>query len=60
MVAVEVKLWLARLPLDRADWDIQKLADSENDVCNAYFLNFSNSILVGHKWKGIIRNYEDF
>jgi hypothetical protein len=40
MVAVEVKLWLARLPLGRADWDIQKLTDSENDVCNAYFLNF--------------------
>ena len=40
MVAVEVKLWLARLPLDRADWDIQKLTDSENDVRNAYFLNF--------------------
>jgi len=39
-IAVEVKLWLARLPHERADWDIQKLTESPNNVLNAYFLNF--------------------
>jgi len=40
LVAVEIKLWLARLPIDRADWDIQKLTESPNNIQNAYFLNF--------------------
>jgi hypothetical protein len=40
MVAVEVKLWLARLPHERADWDIQKLTDRPNKLLNAFFLNF--------------------
>lgn len=40
MIAVEIKLWLARLPSKRADWDIQKLTEQPNNVHNAYFLNF--------------------
>ncbi len=40
LIAVEIKLWLARLPLGRADWDIQKLTESPNNIRNAYFLNF--------------------
>ena len=40
MVAVEVKLWLARSPLERADWDIQKLMEEPNNVLHAFFLNF--------------------
>lgn len=40
LVAVEIKLWLARLPFERADWDIQKLTESPNNIQNAYFLNF--------------------
>lgn len=40
MVAVEIKLWLARLPFERADWDIRKLMEQPNKVVNAYFLNF--------------------
>ena len=40
MVAVEIKLWLARLPLERADWDIRKLTEPPNNVMNAFFLNF--------------------
>jgi len=39
-VAVEIKLWPARLRLDRADWDIEKLTTPENGIQNAYFLNF--------------------
>jgi hypothetical protein len=39
-VAVEIKLWLARLPVERTDWDIQKLTEKPNNVLNAYFLNF--------------------
>jgi hypothetical protein len=39
-VAVEVKLWLARLPFGRADWDVKKLTEPANNVLNAYFLNF--------------------
>lgn len=39
-VAVETKLWLARLKLERADWDIRKLTDKPNNILNAYFLNF--------------------
>ncbi|MGA7677248.1 MAG: hypothetical protein WCA51_02600 [Dehalococcoidia bacterium] len=40
VIAVEIKLWLARLPLERTDWDIQKLTETSNNVLNAYFLNF--------------------
>jgi len=40
MIAVEVKLWLARLPHERADWDIRKLTEPPNNVLNAFFLNF--------------------
>jgi len=40
MIAIEIKLWLARLPHERADWDIQKLTESPNNVLNAFFLNF--------------------
>jgi len=40
MIAVEIKLWLARLPLERTDWDIEKLTETPNNVLNAYFLNF--------------------
>ncbi len=40
MIAVEIKLWLARLPCERADWDIQKLTTPSNNVLNAFFLNF--------------------
>jgi hypothetical protein len=40
MIAVEIKLWLSRLPFERAGWDIQKLTESPNNVRNAYFLNF--------------------
>lgn len=40
VIAVEIKLWLARLPLERTDWDIQKLTETPNNVLNAYFLNF--------------------
>ena len=43
-VAIEIKLWLNRLRpanmAERADWDIQKLTDTPNNVQNAYFLNF--------------------
>lgn len=40
IVAVEIKLWLARLPCERADWDIRKLMEPPNNVLNAFFLNF--------------------
>ena len=40
MIAVEIKLWLAKLPHERADWDVQKLTEQPNNVLNAYFLNF--------------------
>lgn len=40
LIAMEVKLWLARLPFQRADWDIKKLTEQPNNVLNAYFLNF--------------------
>ena len=40
MIGVEIKLWLARLPLERADWDIQKLTEPTNNLLNAFFLNF--------------------
>jgi len=40
IVAVEIKLWLARLPFERADWDIRKLMEQPNKVVNAYFINF--------------------
>mgnify|MGYP000350737267 CR=1 FL=1 len=40
MIAVEIKLWLARLPLERANWDIRKLTELPNNVLNAFFLNF--------------------
>jgi len=39
-VAVEIKLWLAKLSLERADWDIRKLMEPPNKVMNAYFINF--------------------
>ena len=43
-VAIEIKLWLNRLnPVNmanRADWDIQKLTNTPNNIGNAYFLNF--------------------
>ena len=41
-VAVEIKLWLAKVKLlpERADWDIQKLVELPNNVLNAFFLNF--------------------
>jgi len=43
-IAIEIKLWLSRLRLEsmaeRADWDIQKLTDTPNNIENAYFLNF--------------------
>lgn len=41
-VAVEVKLWLAKVKLlrERADWDIQKLVELPNNVLNAFSLNF--------------------
>jgi len=39
-IAMEVKLWLARLRFQRADWDIKKLTEQPNNVLNAYFLNF--------------------
>lgn len=39
-VAIEIKLWLARLKLERADWDIKKLTEPPNNILNAYFLNF--------------------
>ena len=40
IVAVEIKLWLARLPLERTDWDIRKLTEKPNNVLNAYSLHF--------------------
>ena len=40
MIAVEIKLWLARLSFRRADWDIRKLTEQPNNVQNAFFLNF--------------------
>ena len=40
MIGVEIKLWLARLPEKRANWDIEKLTEPQNSVQNAYFLNF--------------------
>lgn len=40
LVAVEVKMWVARLPLGRTIWDIQKLTASQNKVKYPYFLNF--------------------
>lgn len=39
-IAVEIKLWLARLPLERADWDIQKLTEPPNNILYPFFLNF--------------------
>ena len=43
-VAIEIKLWLNRLNptnmAERADWDIQKLTDTPNNIQDAYFLNF--------------------
>lgn len=39
-VAVEIKLWPARLKPDRADWDIQKLTRQPTNILNAFFLNF--------------------
>lgn len=39
-VAVEIKLWLARLKPKRADWDVEKLTEQGNKVVNAFFLNF--------------------
>jgi len=38
--AVEIKLWLARLKPERADWDIQKLVQPPNNVLDGFFLNF--------------------
>ena len=43
VIAVEIKLWLARLPLERTDWDIQKLTETSENALNAYFLNFVQS-----------------
>lgn len=44
MIAVEVKLWLARLRLkgvkEDVDWDIKKLKEPPNNVLNAFSLNF--------------------
>lgn len=40
MIAIEIKLWLARLPCERANWDIRKLTETPHNVLNAYFLNF--------------------
>jgi len=44
VVAVEIKLWLARLQLEtlkeRVGWDIRKLTEPPNNVLNAFFLNF--------------------
>jgi hypothetical protein len=39
-IAVEIKLWLSRLPCKRADWDIEKLTDTKDQVVHPYFLNF--------------------
>lgn len=39
-VAIEIKLWLAKLRRDIADWDIKKLTEKPNNILNAYFLNF--------------------
>lgn len=43
-VAVEIKLWLARLRLEmlekRVEWDIRKLTEPLSNVLNAFFLNF--------------------
>ena len=39
-IAVEIKLWLARLPFERAEWDIQKLTESPNNILDVFFLNF--------------------
>jgi hypothetical protein len=40
VAAVEVKLWLARVKVERADWDVKKLTESPHNILNAYFLNF--------------------
>ncbi len=40
MIAIEIKLWLARLPFERADWDVKKLTKQPNNVLNAFLLNF--------------------
>ncbi len=40
LIAVEVKLWLAKPQSGRAEWDIQKLTDPDNNIGHPYFLNF--------------------
>jgi hypothetical protein len=43
-VAIEIKLWLNRSKQkameERVDWDIKKLVEPQNNVVNAFFLNF--------------------
>jgi hypothetical protein len=43
-VAVEIKLWMARLRLEtlekRVEWDIRKLTEPPSNILNAFFLNF--------------------
>jgi hypothetical protein len=41
-VAIEVKLWLARVRFQKSiDWDIRKLTEQPNTVQNGYFINFA-------------------
>ena len=59
-VAIETKLWLGRLPFDRAQWDIDKLTEPHNNVQDAYFLNFVRLNFCKPAMKDYYRSLVDF